>query len=65
MLEAEMEMAGAYNQGNGIPADFEQAYAYYMRAAEKGNIEAAYNLGMMLQAGVGTPTSLKEIGKMV
>ena len=31
-----------------------------LAAAKKGNAEAAYNLGMMLQAGIGTQVDLRK-----
>ncbi len=58
-----MKLAEAYNQGDGVRTDFQQAFAYYQRAANKGNIEAAYNLGMMYRAGIGVDSSLKEAAK--
>ena len=55
-----MKLADAYNHGDGINTNFELAFKYYKRAAEKGNVEASYNLGMLFQAGIGVPENIAE-----
>ena len=55
-----MKLAEAYNHGEGVNTNFELAFEYYQRAANKENIEAAFNLGKMYQAGIGVTENTKE-----
>jgi hypothetical protein len=44
-----------YDKRQGIPQNFAEAVKWYRKAAEQGNAEAQYNLGMMYFAGLGVP----------
>lgn len=51
--EAQGSIATAYYFGRGIEKDLSQALGWFHRAAEQGNVQAQYNLGLMLQNGEG------------
>lgn len=40
--------------GDGVPRDYDRAIAWYLRAAERGNIKAQNNLRIMYSKGIGT-----------
>jgi TPR repeat protein len=42
-----------YYNGKGIEKDYKKAFNYYTLAANKGNKEAQYNLGIMYLKGEG------------
>ena len=44
-VEAQINIANVYNEGDGIKSDFDQARYWYKRAISLGSPEAAYNLG--------------------
>lgn len=45
----------AYHNGFGVRQDDKQALYWYRKAAEQGNSEAQYNLGVMYHYGQGVP----------
>ena len=52
--EAQCDLASSYAMGwNNFPVDAALSRVWYMRAAEQGNVDAQYNLGMMLLTGEG------------
>jgi len=44
-----------YYNGKGVPQDWSKAREWYEKAAEKGNAEAMFNLGVMYEHGEGVP----------
>ena len=42
-----------YNFGEGVPQDYEQAVAWYRKAADQGNAGAQFCLGLMYENGQG------------
>ena len=42
-----------YNNGNGVPQDYEEAVRWYQLAAEQGHSKAQGNLGAMYAFGNG------------
>lgn len=50
---AQLKLAQAYEDGNGVPKDVVQAAAWYRKAAEQGNAEAQNSLGVMYHVGEG------------
>lgn len=41
-------------------SDYEKAAEYYRKAAEKGHLDAQYNLGIMYETGEGVPQNNAE-----
>lgn len=50
---AQLKLAHAYENGDGVPKDAVQAAAWYRKAAEQGNAEAQNSLGVMYLLGEG------------
>ncbi len=44
-----------YEKGNGVPQDYKEAVRWYRLAAEQGDADAQYNLGLMHAKGRGVP----------
>ncbi len=42
-----------YTEGQGVRQDYQQAFAWYQKAAEQGNAGAQNNLGLMYYNGKG------------
>ena len=49
-----------YAKGHGVPMDYKQAAAWYLKAAEQGMLDAQYNLGVMYSNGQGVPQDYKQ-----
>ena len=49
-----------YNNGQGVPQDYQEAARWYRKAAEQGNANAQYNLGIMYYNGRGVPEDDSE-----
>ena len=49
-----------YNDGQGVPQDYEQAVAWYRKAAEQKYAIAQFNLGRMYADGLGLPQDEKQ-----
>ena len=41
--------------GQGVPQDYAEAVTWYRKAAEQGDADAQYNLGVMYAKGQGVP----------
>ena len=41
----------------GLQRNYEEAFKWYHKAADQGNVQAQYNLGVMYDEGLGTPRS--------
>jgi uncharacterized protein len=48
-------LGSMYIQGQGVPKDSREAANWFRRAAEQGQVEAQYNVGLMYGAGMGVP----------
>ncbi|MBJ3777352.1 caspase family protein [Acuticoccus mangrovi] len=57
-LGAYHNLGNHYKKGNGVPRDPDEAYEYFLYAAERGHREDAYNVGVM--AFQGTPKRPKD-----
>ena len=51
----QINLAVMYEDGNGVPKDFEQALYWYTKAAEQGNSDAQYYIGFFYYEGDGVP----------
>lgn len=54
VLQAMLTLASMYRKGEGCPRDPAAALRCFQQAAEKGNPEAANELGVMFLSGEGT-----------
>jgi TPR repeat protein len=54
---AQFEFGFLLEEGLGIPRDYHQAEAWYLKAAGKGHVGAQYRLGRMYQEGEATPAN--------
>lgn len=50
-LHAQHNLAAAYANGDGVPADMQQAMQWWQRAARRGNRDSQYNLGIVYATG--------------
>jgi len=53
----------AYRNGRGVPEDYKEAAKWFTKAAEQGDADAQYNLGIMYDNGRGVPKDDKEAVK--
>ena len=58
-LEAQIYLASAYRQGNGVAQDYKTAVKWFTRAAEQVHAVAQYNLGIMHSFGLGVVPDYK------
>ena len=49
-----------YAKGKGVFEDYKQAVHWYRKAAEQGDAEAQYSLGLMYAIGRGVPQDYKH-----
>lgn len=59
-LQAQVDLAKAYQQGNLVAQNLNKAILWYHRAAEKNHPEAQYMLGKFYYKGLGGEVNLKE-----
>ena len=52
---AQYHLGVMYDDGHGVPQDYNKAMRWYGKAADKGNAEAQCNLGSMYVKGHGVP----------
>jgi len=52
---AQGAMGTLYETGFGVPQDYKEAAAWYLKSAEQGNAKAEYNLGALYERGNGVP----------
>ena len=50
-----------YDEGDGVPQDFEEAAKWYRKAAEQGNAKAQCSLGLMYASGTYTDGKVVEV----
>jgi hypothetical protein len=60
LVEAQHNLGFMYHQGNGVQQDFNQAAAWYRKAAEQGLAEAQFCLGTMYRRGEGVQQDYKQ-----
>lgn len=53
--EAQFQLGGLYERGNGVPEDVAEAAAWYRRAADQGYANAQFLLGFAYSNGNGVP----------
>ena len=58
--DAQFNLGSMYYQGEGVPKDYKQAYAWFTKAAEQGDAGAQFNLGFMYNKGEGVPKDYKQ-----
>ncbi len=44
-----------YVSGEGVPQDYAAAVGWYRKAAEQGDAESQFNLGLLYRQGQGVP----------
>ena len=49
-----------YIDGVYVQEDSEQAFQWFLRAAEAGNLQSCYNVGLMYHTGEGIKKNKKE-----
>ena len=49
-----------YYKGEGVPKNYSEAMKWYRKAADQGNAEAQFNLGVMYDQGEGVPKNYTE-----
>jgi len=52
---AQYNLALMYDNGRGVPQDYQEAVKWYRRAADQGVAEAQYNLATKYYRGQGVP----------
>jgi hypothetical protein len=52
---AQYEMALRYADGEGVPQNYQDAMAWFAKAAANGNYEAQWKLGLGYMKGIGVP----------
>jgi hypothetical protein len=52
---AQYEMGLQYADGEGVPQNYEEAMAWFAKAAENGNDKAQWKLGLGYMKGIGVP----------
>jgi len=55
-----VNLAFAYQRGDGLQRDYKQAAAWYGKASEAGNADGAYCLGVMYESGQGVEKNLDQ-----
>ena len=63
--DTQYTLGSMYHDGKGGPQDFKQAFKWYKRAAEQGNVDAQHCLGMMYDGGKGVPQDYQEALKWI
>lgn len=63
--EAELALAVAYLEGDGVHRDRSEAIKWYRRAAEHGNAEGQFDLGIHYEYGVGVHKDMSQAVQLV
>ncbi len=53
-------VGSAYYWGDGVKADRQKAFDYYLTSAQKGNPETQYKIGLCYETGQGTAPNMTE-----
>ena len=48
---AELHIGGLYENGYGVPQDYDNAFEWYKKAADQGNQEASNRIGRLVMNG--------------
>lgn len=59
-VHAQFYLANRYKAGQGVPQDINQAFAWYLKAAEKGAAPAQLNVGQMYAQGRGVNRDMAQ-----
>jgi len=59
-VDAQIQVAYMYQQGDGVPKDGAQALEWYRKAAEQGSARAGRYIGEAFHFGYGIPKNLEE-----
>lgn len=57
---AQYNLGFMYDQGKGVPQDYQEAVMWYRKAAEQGQAGAQFSLGLMYDQGQGVPQDYQE-----
>jgi len=57
---AQARLGVLYEQGRGVPQDFQEAYKWIRLSVAQGNADAQFTLGWMYELGEGVPQDIKE-----
>jgi hypothetical protein len=58
--DAQFNLGFAYDEGEGVTQDYEQALFWYLKAAQQGDVVAQFNLGCMYHEGRGVARNYKQ-----
>ncbi len=56
---AQFNLGLMYDNGEGVPQDYQAAVKWYTLAAKQGDVDARFNLGVMYAKGQGVPQDYK------
>jgi TPR repeat protein len=62
-LQRELELAGNYFNGSGVPRDLDLSVYWYRKAAEQGDPTAQVFLGYLYTVGLGVPQDYSEAAR--
>src|SRR5205807_312805 len=60
---AQNKLGFCYDNGKGVPKNYDEAAKWYRIAAEQGNAYAQFNLGVCYYNGKGVPKSYEDAAK--
>ena len=55
IAEAQLNLGGMYDKGQGVVQDYTEAVKWYRKSAEQGLAQAQLNLGLVYSKGDGVP----------
>jgi uncharacterized protein len=61
--DAEYNIGMMYDNGLGVPRDYQKAIEIWLKAAKNGSVPAQYALGVMYRQGRGVPQDNKEAAR--
>ena len=63
--QAQNNLGVMYENGRGVPQDYDEAVKWYRLAAAQGDADAQNNLGVMYENGRGVPQDNEEASQVV
>jgi TPR repeat protein len=63
--QAQNNLGYMYENGEGLPRDYQEAFKWYRKAADKGDPEAQNNVELMYKNGFGVPRDYTRSGEVV
>ncbi|KAF0544251.1 HCP-like protein [Gigaspora margarita] len=60
MMKAQLRYANCLCKGTGVIKNPNLAHKYFSKAADKGSLEAIFNVGNMYYKGIGVNKNVKE-----